>query len=525
MKTLYLVIAIGIIIVTIFGSIFLITPVNQIVTLSGDKAWQVCAALQIPCSSNPTFQATRTGFDTYVVIFHLNDKRYTVTIRGSTSSIVPSMINQSSNASSNVSTVIIPKGSSDPSSGKNYEPRYLLVVLGVNNTVRWINEDDMPNTIVTDTNNQPDPLFEKGPYSKGVIMSGKSFNFTFTKIGEYQYDTEPHPWLYGWVVVFPQSPENVTQTVVVNDTKIPGPCEIFALPCPNNPIFTAQKFGSDVYIEKVTVNGYDKYAIVHPSTSCVYPPSYNGNKTCRNPDDLAILRLVGVDTSIPQENLDIAINGLNSTYAMGDPVNFGIKVNGYGHCDSPSVLVIREGVIVWQGKTALVSCPSTMNPIDEKYVIGDLGGPFYLNQSGTYTVHVGYASNMTEKRFDVIRYSKTSVFDTGVTPMSVNVTNTNFTINYDVTGNGKILDAIMDMPSKSLVLSLEAPSNGTLTVTLPRAMIDAKLPTGNDDKYYVLVNGQESIFKEINATTIDRTISIPFTNETRVIEIIGAQII
>lgn len=309
---------------------------------------------------------------------------------------------------SQVSTIIIPKGSDDPNSGKNYEPRYLLVVLGINNTVRWVNEADYPNTIVADTNNQPDPLFEKGPYSKGVILHGKSFNFTFTKIGEYQYDTEPHPWLYGWVLVLPQSPENTTQTVIVNDTKISGPCEIFALPCPNSTSFTAQKFGSDVYIEKVTINGYDKYAIVHPSTNCVYPPSYNGYKTCRNPDDLAILRLVGVDTSIPQENLDITINGLNSTYAIGSHVNFGINVKGYGPCDFPSVLVIHEGVIVWQSKTSLVSCPSGMNQIDNQYAMKDLGGPFYLNQSGTYTVHVGYASNMTEEQFNITSLEGTS---------------------------------------------------------------------------------------------------------------------
>ncbi|CUR51374.1 Putative blue (Type 1) copper containing protein [Nitrosotalea devaniterrae] len=465
---------------------------------------------------------------TSMVAFVLNSYLNThppLTLQNTESHNDSSSANPGNYDTTSVSTIIIPKGSSDPSSGKNYEPRYLLVVLGVNNTVRWINEDDLPGAIVADTDNQPDPLFEKGPYSNGVIMSGKSFNFTFTKIGEYQYDTEPHPWLYGWVLVLPQSLENATQTVIVNDTKIPGPCEIFALPCPNSTSFTAQKFGSNVYVEKVTVNGYDKYAIVHPSRNCVYPPSYDGNKTCRNPDDLAILRLVGIDTSIPRENLNITINGLNSTYVMGDPINFGIKVKGYGHCDFPSVLVIHEGVIVWQSKTTQTSCPFTMSQIDDKYTIGDLGGPLYLNQSGTYTVHVGYASNMTEKRFGVIQYQKTTTFDTGIHPFSINVTNTNFTLNYNIFGNNKVLDANMDMQSKSLILSLETTSNGTLALTMPRAMIDAKLPTGNDDKFYVLVNGQESIFQEVKTTTTDRTILIPFTNETHVIEIIGAQII
>lgn len=121
--------------------------------------------------------------------------------------------------------------------------------------------------------------------------------------------------------------------------------------------------------------------------------------------------------------------------------------------------------------------------------------------------------------------TKTTIFDTGIYPFSINVTNSNFTINYNISGNNKLLDANMDSQSKSLILSLNTTNNGTLIVSLPRVMIDAKLPTGNDDKFYVLVNGQESIFKEINTTTIDRIISIPFTNGTHVIEIIGAQII
>ncbi|MGI0061228.1 MAG: cupredoxin domain-containing protein [Nitrosotalea sp.] len=403
MKTLHLsIIIVGIAISVIFGGIMLLTPSNQIVTLSGDKALQVCAAVKVPCVMNPTFQATQTGFDTYVVIFKINDKQYRVTISDSTSSVVPIESSQINNTSPNVSTIIIPKGSDDPSSGKNYEPRYLTVVLGVNNTVQWINEADTPNTIVADTNNQPDPLFEKGPYSHGVILHGKSFNFTFTKPGEFQYDTEPHPWLYGWVLVLPQSPENATQTVIVNDTKIPGPCEIFALPCPiNNPIFTAQKFGSDIYIEKITINGVDKYVVVHPLRNCVYPPSYRGYETCRNPDDLAILRLAGVDTSIPQENINIAISGLESSYTVGQPINFGISISGYGHCDSPSVLVIHEGNIVWKGKSSQVSCPYPMQTISDRYIPTDFNGPFSLNQTGTYTIHVDYASNMTEKQFNV----------------------------------------------------------------------------------------------------------------------------
>src|SRR6267143_2436939 len=221
-----------------------------------------------------------------------------------------------------VSTVIIPKDSEDQSSGKNFEPRYLVVVLGVNNTVRWVNEAVVLNTVVAD--NKEFPLFWNAtnyPFN-GVLLEGKSFNFTFTKPGEFGYHTEPHPWLHGWVLVLPQCAENATQTVVLNDTKIPGPCEIFTLPCPNNPSFSAQKFGSDIYIEKITINGVDSYAIVNPSGVCVYPPSYRDS--CTSPIDLAILRLVGVDTSIRQlEKIPVIINGVNSDFSFNYTITGG----------------------------------------------------------------------------------------------------------------------------------------------------------------------------------------------------------
>ncbi|MDE1819012.1 MAG: hypothetical protein KGI19_10475, partial [Thaumarchaeota archaeon] len=126
-----------------------------------------------------------------------------------------------------VSNIVIPAGAEDPSSGKNYEPRYLVVVLGVNNTVKWTNKSpSAAHTIVAD--NHDDPLFWNVTRSSSVLLPDKSFNFTFTKAGEFQYDTEPHPWMYGWVLVLPQSTENAIQTVTLNASSgIPDPCETF----------------------------------------------------------------------------------------------------------------------------------------------------------------------------------------------------------------------------------------------------------------------------------------------------------
>jgi DUF4097 and DUF4098 domain-containing protein YvlB len=113
--------------------------------------------------------------------------------------------------------------------------------------------------------------------------------------------------------------------------------------------------------------------------------------------------------------------------------------------------------------------------------------------------------------------------DTG--PMSIRVTNANFAINYTITGNNKLSSATNDLTSKALTLSLKTSSNGTLTVSIPRSLLDAKLPTGNDDKFYVLTNGLEAIYVETKTSDTERVLSIPFANGTNMIEIIGAWLV
>ncbi|CUR51392.1 exported protein of unknown function [Nitrosotalea devaniterrae] len=108
---------------------------------------------------------------------------------------------------------------------------------------------------------------------------------------------------------------------------------------------------------------------------------------------------------------------------------------------------------------------------------------------------------------------------------SITIPNTNFSINYDITGNGKILDAKMDAQSKSLILSLETTSNGTLTVSLPRALLDIKKNDRGMGQFYMLADGRETSFKEIHTTPTDRIFSIPFQNGTKNIEIIATELI
>src|SRR6266850_4663127 len=54
----------------------------------------------------------------------------------------------------------------------------------------------------------------------------------------------------------------------------------------------------------------------------------------------------------------------------------------------------------------------------------------------------------------------------------INVMKTNFSIQYNNTGDIKILSVKPDVQAKSLVINMQATKEGLLTITLPRELID-----------------------------------------------------
>jgi len=86
--------------------------------------------------------------------------------------------------------VIIAKGA-----GENlhlgFEPSEITIVIGVNNTVVWKNEDSDWHTAHS---NIPE-------FNSGLIQPGDSFTHTFQRTGIYPYHCDPHPWMTGIVTV------------------------------------------------------------------------------------------------------------------------------------------------------------------------------------------------------------------------------------------------------------------------------------------------------------------------------------
>jgi len=77
----------------------------------------------------------------------------------------------------------------------NFLPRTLTVVIGVNNTVVWVNQDTTAHTIKT---NGTTPVV----ISTDLINQGQSYTFTFTTPGTYNYFCTIHPgWMRASIVV------------------------------------------------------------------------------------------------------------------------------------------------------------------------------------------------------------------------------------------------------------------------------------------------------------------------------------
>ena len=73
----------------------------------------------------------------------------------------------------------------------NFSPSVIVIVIGINNTVNWVNEDTVPHTAHSD-------VYE---FDTGIMWPGAKYTHTFTRPGVYTYHCDYHPWMIGKVIV------------------------------------------------------------------------------------------------------------------------------------------------------------------------------------------------------------------------------------------------------------------------------------------------------------------------------------
>ena len=94
-----------------------------------------------------------------------------------------------------------------------------------------------------------------------------------------------------------------------------------------------------------------------------------------------------------------------------------------------------------------------------------------------------------------------------------------FDVDYDIE-NGNIESIFLDPDFVELIITMDTTADGTIDITIPRTLLDAKFES-TDDVFFILVDGFETDYVEIESTSNSRTLVIPFFNGDSIIDIIG----
>jgi len=114
-----------------------------------------------------------------------------------------------------ISTVVFVQGASFPDArNQGIDPKTITVKIGINNTVRWVNQDIIPHGAPIPDGDSVDPDFTKasqeayGGYNEetSLILPGHSYQYTFTHPARIDYHMVPHPQMKGTVIVLPAFP-------------------------------------------------------------------------------------------------------------------------------------------------------------------------------------------------------------------------------------------------------------------------------------------------------------------------------
>lgn len=99
--------------------------------------------------------------------------------------------------------VQIVEGAQLQSSPRHFVPDSARAVIGLSNKVVWTNHDTTFHSVTSDDGykDKINGLFDSNDKLGTLIGPGKTFDFTFTKTGDYAYHCVPHPFMKGKVSV------------------------------------------------------------------------------------------------------------------------------------------------------------------------------------------------------------------------------------------------------------------------------------------------------------------------------------
>jgi len=231
-----------------------------------------------------------------------------------------------------------------------------------------------------------------------------------------------------------------------------------------------------------------------------------------------LIASIGIAPAFGQIQNSIVVTTDKASYSEGETILVTGEVRDL-YSGTPVSLIVEAP------NGNVVSIAQITIGADKKFSTEITAGGALMKAKGSYTVTVQYG---TENR------SATTSFEFGgstgtssdggskVTDRTVSVQGSSDLIGYKITG-GKLLSIMPDVDANSLIISIDATSDGSLTLTIPRSVLDATI-NGEDDDFFVLIDGEEADFDE-TTSSIDRILTIAFPAGAEEIEIIGTFVV
>ena len=247
--------------------------------------------------------------------------------------------------------------------------------------------------------------------------------------------------------------------------------------------------------------------------------------------------ITSVGTPAFAENGLIIVSTDKSIYSDGETITIFGEIKNMVPGDQLSILIQSPN-------GNLVALDQLTVGMDNQFSTEIKVGGKLMKTEGTYSIKVQYreqsaitsfefggdesipANNLieetVEETVEEIIVEDHVIIDSIVTATTVTIQDSTDLISYEIT-NAKLINAIPDLDAVSLLLYIQATDDGSITLTIPRTILDASINDG-DDEFFVLVDGEEVDFEEITTST-DRTLTIEFSAGAEQIEIIGTFVI
>jgi len=246
----------------------------------------------------------------------------------------------------------------------------------------------------------------------------------------------------------------------------------------------------------------------------------------------------------------ILITSVGTTTAFGQNEAIILNIDKTSYLEGESISVSGEikNMIASNQISLIIQSPNGNLVVLDQMTVGSdkqfnteikLGGKL-MKQEGTYTIKVQYGEEsittsfefggvvslaLNELEEDIVEdivIEDPGIINSNITATTITIQDSTDLIYYQIV-NAKLINVIPDMDAVSLLIYIQTTDDGSITLTIPRSILDAIIDN-EDDEFFVLVDGEEVDFEEIT-TLIDRTLTINFLAGTEQIEIIGTFVI